>query len=344
MSNREFTGNATPTTLSAPLSAGGSSFTIAAATGWPTGTGTLTFVVVINRGLADEEKILCESRSSTTIAVATSGRGYDGTSDQDHASGATVEHCIDTVWLDEVNDHLNATADAHDYTEITGIDERIRDVIGTALTAGNNIDLTVSDGGDTITIDVEALTTADLSDFAAAVDERARDALGTALVAGSNVTITPNDTGDTITIASTTDLPVNMGYGILGYVTTTGDFSTSTTGSDVDVTDMSVTVNVEASRLVKLTLAFGWGNNCQVKIKEGSTVLGSAHGQSFGITPSSPTEYRSSGPLVTFVASPSAGDHTYKVAIRNFTGTGSCGFNNDADFPAWLVVEDIGPA
>jgi hypothetical protein len=68
------------------------------------------------------------------------------------------------------------------------------------LVAGNNIDITVNDAGDTITIDVEALTTADLSDFATAVDERARDAVGAALVAGNNIDITLDDGGNTITI------------------------------------------------------------------------------------------------------------------------------------------------
>ena len=341
---REFTGNAVPTTLSAPLAAAGSSFTIAAATGWPTGTSTDQFVVVINRGEPDEEKILCESRSGTTVAVATSGRGYDGTSDQEHASGATVEHCVDAVFLNAVNDHINATADAHDYTTITGLDERVRDVIGTAIVAGNNIDVTVSDGSDTITIDVEALTAADLSDFATAVDERARDALGTALVAGSNITITPNDGADTITIAATTSLPANMGYGLLGYATTTTDFSTSTTGSDVDVTDLSVTANVEASRMIRITCVYGWANNALVLIKEGATTLGKGFGTSWGSTPSSPTEHRNVNQVTAIVASPSAGDHTYKVAIRNFTASGSCGMNFDAEFPGWILVEDIGPA
>jgi hypothetical protein len=44
-----------------------------------------------------------------------------------------------------------------DYT-----DEMARDAIGTALVAGNNIDITVDDGANTITIDVEALTKADV--------------------------------------------------------------------------------------------------------------------------------------------------------------------------------------
>ena len=73
------------------------------------------------------------------------------------------------------NGHI-LTADSAEATGVkwaaapaTYTDENARDAIGTALTAGNNIDITVNDAGDTITIDVEALTTADLSDFSTAV-------------------------------------------------------------------------------------------------------------------------------------------------------------------------------
>lgn len=50
-------------------------------------------------------------------------------------------------------------------------DEMARDALGTALVAGNNIDITVSDGSDTITIDVETLTLADISDVTASAAE-----------------------------------------------------------------------------------------------------------------------------------------------------------------------------
>jgi hypothetical protein len=78
----------------------------------------------------------------------------------------------------------------------TYTDEMARDAIAAALVAGNNIDITVDDVGNTITIDVEGLTSADISDLA----ESVRDTIGTALVAGNNIDITVNDAGDTITI------------------------------------------------------------------------------------------------------------------------------------------------
>jgi hypothetical protein len=67
----------------------------------------------------------------------------------------------------------SATGDGLEWRAILSSDlsdfaETVRDTIGTALVAGNNIDITVNDAGDTITIDVEGLTSADLSDFTTA--------------------------------------------------------------------------------------------------------------------------------------------------------------------------------
>ena len=74
-------------------------------------------------------------------------------------------------------------------------DENARDAIGAALVAGNNIDITVNDGANTITIDVEALTSADLSDFT----EAAQDAVGGALTDSSTIDFTYTDGSNQIT-------------------------------------------------------------------------------------------------------------------------------------------------
>jgi hypothetical protein len=92
------------------------------------------------------------------------------------------------VW-DAGDSEWKSQAPAATYT-----DEQARDAIGTALTEGAGIDITVNDGADTITI---------ASTISQYTDEMARDALGTALVAGTGISITPNDGADTITIAAT---------------------------------------------------------------------------------------------------------------------------------------------
>jgi carbohydrate-binding DOMON domain-containing protein len=43
--------------------------------------------------------------------------------------------------------------------QVAGLDEQIRDVMGTALVAGTNVTITVNDAGDTITIASTATST-----------------------------------------------------------------------------------------------------------------------------------------------------------------------------------------
>jgi len=111
---RQHSGNAKVTTLSAPIANGtDTSFTIADATGWPDGS-VGNFVVTINSGQSDVEKMLCSSRSGTTVTVAT--RGYDSTTAASHASGATAAHTISAAEIDEMNQHTNATSGVHGAT------------------------------------------------------------------------------------------------------------------------------------------------------------------------------------------------------------------------------------
>lgn len=107
-----FAGAAVPTTLSgSSMTAGapttGGTFTITSATGW-TFT-AMPFVVVLDRGQPTEEKILCSNISGSTLTVQT--RGYDGTTAAAHTTGtSTVLHVLDSITVDEANDHANDTA------------------------------------------------------------------------------------------------------------------------------------------------------------------------------------------------------------------------------------------
>jgi predicted flavoprotein YhiN len=103
MTRRGFAGAAIPTTVvgsmtgTVPGAAG--TFSLAAATGW---TFTTTpFVVVVDRGGATEEKILCSGIAGTTVTVGQ--RGYDGTTGQNHNAGAPIVHVLDSMTADEAN-------------------------------------------------------------------------------------------------------------------------------------------------------------------------------------------------------------------------------------------------
>lgn len=133
---RSYAGGAQPAQLTADLGGSTADLTITCddLTGYPTGSAG-PFYIVIDRGLAAEEKILCGSRTGNTISVynvgLTNGRGADGTAVIAHTANATVEHVFTAVDADEANAHVNNTTSAHGLT--------IADVVtvGATQTLGN---------------------------------------------------------------------------------------------------------------------------------------------------------------------------------------------------------------
>ena len=113
---REYQGAAQAAVLTASLggSTGDLTITCDDLTGWPTGVGGRPFYIVIDRGLPNEEKILCTSRSGNTLAVfndgLTTGRGADGTAITGHSNNAVVEHVFTATDADEANAHVNNPA------------------------------------------------------------------------------------------------------------------------------------------------------------------------------------------------------------------------------------------
>lgn len=108
---KEYKGAAVATTLNTSITNSTLTVVLAAATGWPTGSPG-PFVLVINRGGSTEEKVLCDSRTSTSCTVNASGRGYDGTSAASHEAGEAVEHCLGAIDLNEANNAVAQTIGA----------------------------------------------------------------------------------------------------------------------------------------------------------------------------------------------------------------------------------------
>lgn len=115
---RQYAGGAKPAQLTANLGNSTADLTITCddLSNWPDGS-IGPFYVVIDRGLAAEEKILCVSRTSNTITVyntgLVNGRGADGTSVVAHSSGATIEHVFTATDADEANAHVNSSSAVH---------------------------------------------------------------------------------------------------------------------------------------------------------------------------------------------------------------------------------------
>lgn len=96
---KDFEGGAEKTTLSAAITSTASSFSVVDGSTYPSGSNP--FVVVIDRGLATEEKVIISGRILNSFSVLE--RAYDGSSAQSHALGATVEHCIDAYTIEQAN-------------------------------------------------------------------------------------------------------------------------------------------------------------------------------------------------------------------------------------------------
>ena len=115
---RSYEGAAQAAQLTSALGGSTSNLTIYCddLTNWPTGTGDRPFFVVIDRGKATEEKILCDSRSGNVLTVYNSGlvngRAADDTSITAHSSNAVIEHVFTATDADEANAHVN-TASLH---------------------------------------------------------------------------------------------------------------------------------------------------------------------------------------------------------------------------------------
>jgi hypothetical protein len=100
MLRREFSGSVLRTTLVANISNTATSITVLDGSTYPTGSSN-PFVIVIDRGLSSEEKILITSRSTNTLTVDT--RGYDGSVAAAHTTGAFIDHILDAAVVQDMN-------------------------------------------------------------------------------------------------------------------------------------------------------------------------------------------------------------------------------------------------
>jgi len=110
--------------------------------------------------------------------------------------------------------------------------------------------------------------------------------------------------------------------------------------TEVDITELTVTISVPAGRRIKLTSgalldATVVNDFYAPRIKEGTQVLQVAVININPIGQGLPWEQ-------SVVLSPSAGTHTYKVTMQRIGGTGTGSFlANPANNPAYLLAEDI---
>jgi len=117
---KDYAGGAEATTLASGFTIGSTTLTVADGSTYPTGTGG-PFVIVVDRGLASEEKFLIDTTSGVNgVTFNIQQAGYDGTTASNHGVGATVEHCIDAYTIEQANRYVNLQTTKGDLVAHTG--------------------------------------------------------------------------------------------------------------------------------------------------------------------------------------------------------------------------------
>jgi hypothetical protein len=106
---REYTGTAGDQMLVADITAAALVLTIDGASGWP--TGAHPFIITINAGGSNEEKVLVTTRTGNTLSLQQ--RGFDGTPASTHSAGEKVQHTDSAYDFTVFNAHGSATAGVH---------------------------------------------------------------------------------------------------------------------------------------------------------------------------------------------------------------------------------------
>lgn len=143
--------------------------------------------------------------------------------------------------------------------------------------------------------------------------------------------------------AATASFANSVAGGWIGYVPRTSDQTGIT--AEVDLSGVTVTVTANAGRRLKITgyssgiLATNVDTVSQLSIYEGSTSL------SYARTPTAFASLSYNGPVTAVaIVTPSTGSHTYKLRVGRVAGSGTITVACDVDRPAFILVEDIGPA
>jgi hypothetical protein len=207
--------------------------------------------------------------------------------------------------------------------------------------AANKVTLFIDDTG-LVKTKNESGTVAAVGLAETLVDAKGDILAATAADAVSRLAVGANDTVLTADSAQATGLkwatPTGNVLGNLGYAQATANQG-SIGGSDVDLTSLSVTVTVTAGHRIKIIghVAFSQASASgitRLRIKEGATQLADS------LLSATNGSYYSVDAFV--VLSPSAGSHTYKLAMTASPGTAT--MEAGATYPAFILVEDLGVA
>lgn len=150
---------------------------------------------------------------------------------------------------------------------------------------------------------------------------------------------------EVLTAANVNKLPAGWGG---QHIINSGTITAGVAGTNTDITNMTLTVTVPASRLVEVRCFIPRiGSNTtdvcgELMLYEGATKLGGARFDT------GPQAASANGGVSAFVSvllvAPSAGSHTYKAVGVRSVGTGLIDWYSASDLPAYMAVIDLGPS
>lgn len=234
------------TTLTNSMTDTSNSFTIADATNWPDGS-TGNFWVTIDPNTASEERILCSSRSTTTVTVASGGRGKDGTTAIAHANSAVVWPSWSAQDADEANAHVSSSGSTGSIT-VHGLAAG-SNVVGTTdtqtltnktLSGGTVTGATISNStvtGSTINYNLNTITNLPAANLDLTLNDQTGTAYTLALTDKNKLVTLDNAATGTVTIPLNSSVAFPTGSQIHMVQKGTGSFSvTGASGVTVNAT------------------------------------------------------------------------------------------------------------
>lgn len=221
------------------------SFTVQSGQGssYPDGAGFDGFVICLDMGQAGEEKVLCSARSGDSFTIEE--RGWDDTNAVAHDPGASVNHTISAVEMDEANALVEQTTGLvttkGDLTPATGSGALGR------LAAGSNGLPLVAKSGETTGLAYEALSATGLASNAVTTAKILDANVTTAKIADSQITSAKIVDG-TIATGDIADAAVTAAK-IAAAVAGNGLAGGAGTALSVGVDDSTIEINSDALRV-----------------------------------------------------------------------------------------------
>jgi microcystin-dependent protein len=178
---KSFDGGAQKTSLASSFTVGATTLAVANGSTFPDGSAG-PFVVVVDRGLATEEKFLIDTTTGvngTTFNIQQAG--YDGTSTSAHAASALVEHCLDAYTIEQANRYVNLQTTKGDLVSHNG-------TTTSRLAIGTNNTVLVADSTVAAGSKWATVGNASLADGSVTAGKLASDAVETSKILNLNVT------------------------------------------------------------------------------------------------------------------------------------------------------------